>query len=128
MGLAGDYPVPIALDESTAVDGDVGRWIDAGWRGYFVIKPALLGDVAGVLGRLAAAHSRVVFSSALETAIGAQAALRLAFAWTGPSSALGFGVWPLFANPAFDGPRASPFIRAEDIDRINPEDLWSAAK
>ena len=128
MGLAGDYPVPIALDESASVDGDVGRWIDAGWRGYFVIKPALLGDVAGVLGRLAAAHSRVVFSSALETAIGAQAALRLAFAWPGPSSALGFGVWPLFADPAFDGPRASPFIRAEDIDRINPEALWSAAK
>ncbi|HMD60847.1 MAG TPA: o-succinylbenzoate synthase, partial [Opitutaceae bacterium] len=66
-GLSADYPVPIALDESIRGDGDVGRWLDAGWTGYFVVKPSLLGDVGGVLGRLAAAQSRVVFSSALET-------------------------------------------------------------
>lgn len=126
-GLSADYPVPIALDESIRGEGDVGRWLDAGWPGFFVIKPALLGDVRGVLGRLASARARVVFSSALETGIGAQAALRAAFAWPGPMAALGFGVWPLFRDPAFDGPSCVPMIRIEDVDRIDPEALWNAA-
>jgi O-succinylbenzoate synthase len=126
-GLAADYPVPIALDESIRTDGDVGHWLEAGWPGYFVIKPSLLGDADAVLGRLSAAQARVVFSSALETGIGAKAALRTAFAWTGTMAALGFGVWPLFFDPTFDGPAAAPFIRVEDVDRIDPEALWNAA-
>jgi len=126
-GLAADYPVPVALDESIAGDADVAHWLSSGWSGYFVIKPALLGDVSGVLGSLAAAGANVVFSSALETGIGAQASLRSAFAWPGKMSALGFGVWPLFRNPVFDGPGAAPFMRIEDVDRIDPEALWIAA-
>jgi len=127
LGLSADYPVPIALDESIRCDADVVRWLEAGWAGYFVIKPALLGDVRGVLGKLASAKARVVFSSSLETGIGAQAALRVAFAWPGETPALGFGVWPLFADPGFDGPSSVPFIRIEDVDRIDPEALWNAA-
>jgi O-succinylbenzoate synthase len=42
-------------------------------------------------------------------------------------AALGFGVWPLFSDPTFDGPAAAPFIRVEDVDRIDPEALWNAA-
>jgi o-succinylbenzoate synthase len=125
-GLSRDYPVPIALDESIRGDRDVGRWLEAGWQGYFVIKPSLLGDVRGVLGMLAAARARVVFSSSLETGIGAQAALRSAFAWPGTMPALGFGVWPLFSDPGFDGPASIPLIRIEDVERIDPEALWSA--
>jgi O-succinylbenzoate synthase len=125
-GLSADYPVPIGLDESIAGDLDIARWMDAGWAGYFVIKPALLRDAPGVLERLAKAKARVVFSSALETALGARAALCEAFAWPGEARALGFGVWPLFANPAFDGPAAAPFLRIEDVERIEPEALWNA--
>ncbi len=125
-GLAADYPVPIALDESIAGDGDVGRWLDSGWPGVFVIKPALLGDVDGVLGSLAGAGARVVFSSALETGIGARASLRSAFSWPGSPLALGFGVWPLFSDSRFDGPRAGPFLRAEDAERVDPQSLWNA--
>jgi o-succinylbenzoate synthase len=127
QGLAADYPVPIALDESIRTDADVGHWLEAGWPGYFVVKPSLLGDADAVLGRLSAARARVIFSSALETGIGAKAALRTAFAWSGTISALGFGVWPLFSDPTFDGPAAAPFIRVEDVDRIDPEALWNAA-
>jgi O-succinylbenzoate synthase len=126
-GLSRDYPVPIALDESVAGDRDVASWLDAGWAGYFVIKPALLGDAPGVLGRLAASKARVVFSSSLETAIGAKAALGAAFAWPAEVPALGFGVWPLFSDPLYDGPSAVPFFRIEDIERIDPEPLWNAA-
>ena len=126
-GLSADFPVPIALDESIASDGAIGAWMDVGWAGYFVIKPALLGDAAGVLGRLAASKARVVFSSSLETALGARAALGAAFAWPGEPHALGFGVWPLFANAAFDGPPAVPLLRIEDVERIDPMALWTAA-
>jgi len=68
----------------------------------------------------------VVFSSALETAVGARAALRLAFQWPGEARALGFGVWPLFADARFDGPALAPFLRVEDVERINVEATWNA--
>ena len=124
-GLAGDYPTPLALDESLVGAHDVERWLAADWRGVFVIKPALLGDPTPVMARLAAAKADVVFSSALETAVGAKAALQVAFAWTGKPRALGFGVWPLFTESVFDGPFATPFIRSEDVTRLNPEAVWT---
>ncbi len=128
-GLADDFPTPIALDESIAGEDDIERWIAAGWRGIFVVKPSLLGDVGRAMGNLARAKADVVFSSALETAVGAKAALRSAFAWkpaTGSPRALGFGVWPLFANSRFDGPAAAPFVRRDDVERLNPEAVWTA--
>lgn len=126
LGLAGDFPTPLALDESLVGDGDVERWLGAGWPGIFVIKPALCADAGAVLGRLAAARAPVVFSSALETALGARAALAWAFRWNGPMRAIGFGVWPLFADVRFDGPALAPFVRSEDVMRINPEAVWNA--
>jgi O-succinylbenzoate synthase len=72
-GLAADRPTPIALDESIASEADIERWLGAGWRGVFVVKPSLLGNLPDALQRLQAARADVVFSSALETAIGAPA-------------------------------------------------------
>jgi O-succinylbenzoate synthase len=125
-GLARDYPTPLALDESLAGDQDIQRWLALGWPGVFVVKPSLLEDPAGSLGRLTAASAAVVFSSALETAVGARSALRTAFAWRGEKRALGFGVWPLFEDPIFDGPAAKPFFRHSDLRNINPEVPWNA--
>jgi len=127
LGLAADYPTPLALDESLVGGDAVDHWLGLGWPGIFVLKPSLLGGAAESLARLEkAASDRVVFSSALETAVGARAALRTAFAWPGKTRALGFGVWPLFADGRFDGPASAPFIRSEDVDRINPEAIWTA--
>lgn len=132
-GLAEDYPVKIALDESLSGSDDVARWLASEWRGVWVIKPALLGEPGPVLASLAKAKADVVFGSALETVIGARAALRLAFAWaeargekTEARRALGFGVWPLFADAKADGPATGAFVRAEDVERINAEALWNA--
>jgi O-succinylbenzoate synthase len=126
LGLAGDYPTPIALDESVVRDGDVARWLGLGWPGFFVIKPVLLGNASAVIARLETAKAKVVFSSALETAVGAKQALRLAFAYGGEPRALGFGVWPLFSDSRFDGPYQAPFIRWLDVESINPEAVWNA--
>lgn len=125
-GLAGDWPTPIALDESIASEADIERWLGAGWPGLFVVKPSLLGDLPGALQRLETARAAVVFSSALETGVGARRALRAAFAWGGEPRALGFGVWPLFADSRFDGPHLAPFIRAEDVRRLDAEAVWNA--
>lgn len=126
-GLAEDFPTPIALDESLVGAGDVERWLADGWRGVFVVKPSLLGDPAPVLARLATAKAEVVFSSALETAVGARAALRAAFSWrVEKPRALGFGVWPLYSNNRYDGPFAAPFFKAVDVERLDPEILWNA--
>jgi O-succinylbenzoate synthase len=126
LGLARDFPTPLALDESLVSDGDFERWLGAGWPGVFVVKAALLADPAAALARLAAAQAAVVFSSALETAVGARAALQTAFAWPGERRALGFGVWPLFADARFDGPQAMPFLHWENVARMKPEAIWNA--
>jgi O-succinylbenzoate synthase len=126
LGLADDYPTALALDESLVGAEDITKWVGAGWRGVFVVKPSLFGDVEGTLAKLSGAKATVVFSSALETAVGARASLEHAFVWTGERRALGFGVWPLFADARFDGPAAAPFIRREDLDHLNPETLWNA--
>lgn len=130
LGLAGSFPTPIALDESIAGDGDVERWIGAGWPGVFVVKPTLHGDLAGTLAQLGKAKSSVVFSSALETAVGMQSALHAAFAWREPTGAkpraLGFGVTPLFTDSRFDGPATAPFLHREYVERLNPEAVWNA--
>jgi len=130
-GLAEDYPTAIALDESLAGANDIERWLAADWRGMWVIKPSLTGG-AESLARLRASGADVVFSSALETAVGARAALRVAFAWPAPTvagkpvRALGFGVWPLFQDSRFDGPALAPFFWARDVERINAEAAWNA--
>ena len=93
-GLSADYPTPVALDESISGCADVARWLDGGWTGVFVVKPSLLGDAGAALARLEKAKAAVVFSSALETAVGARSGLGRAFAWPGEPRALGFGVWP----------------------------------
>ncbi len=128
LGLAHDFPVPLALDESIATDQDVARWLDFGWPGLFVIKPLLLGDVSSTLARLQTRKHDIVFSSALETAVGARTALTLAFAHAPAGRAIGFGVWPLFADGRFDGPRLAPFVRREDVAALDAEAVWNAAK
>jgi o-succinylbenzoate synthase len=125
LGLAADFPTPLGLDESLIGEADVERWIDAGWPGIYVLKPSLIGDPGAVTSKLAKARAAVVFSSALETAVGARMALRAAFAWPGEPRALGFGVWPLFADPRCDGPAAAPFIRRKDVEQLDPEAVWN---
>jgi O-succinylbenzoate synthase len=126
LGLAEDFPTPLALDESLVCEEDLERWLGAGWRGVFVVKPALFADPRAALDRLQQAKAEVVFSSALETALGARTALRLAFQWPGTPRALGFGVWPLFSDSRFDGGYAAPFVHRADVDRIDAEAIWTA--
>jgi O-succinylbenzoate synthase len=89
------------------------------------VKLALCGDPAATLAYLQKAGADVVFSSALETRVGAVAGLTAAFTWAGTRRALGYGVWPLYADGRFDGPHRAPFLRPEDL-QVDAQSLWNA--
>ena len=126
LGLAADYPVPLALDESIAEDADIEAWLGRGWSGVYVVKPTLLLNPPRVMDRLAKAGASVVFSSAMETTVGFKQGLRWAFAWPGEARAVGFGVGSRFAGPAGAVPPLAPFWRWADVERMSPEATWNA--
>jgi len=128
LGLAADYPVTLALDESIAEENDLDAWLGRGWPGVFVVKPTLLVNPPRAMARLAKAGASVVFSSALETAIGFRQGLHWAFAWPGEARAVGFGVGSRFAGSAGAVPPLVPFWRWADVERMNPEETWNALR
>ena len=126
-GLARDFPTTLALDESVTGPASLREWLERGWPGVLVVKPALAGAPASLLTLLASHRADVVFSSAFETAVGRQAALQVAFQFAGrPPRALGFGVVPLFKDGRIDGLPAVPFLTIEAVKAINPEAVWNA--
>ncbi len=125
-GLAGDFPVKLALDESVARLAEARRWQAEGWMGVFVIKPALAGPLDEFADWVAATKADVVLSSAIETALGRAAILR--WGLTQPEltkRALGFGVGEVFGDRRWDGPMLGPVLDAGWLEGVNPEDLWT---
>ncbi|MCC5789014.1 MAG: o-succinylbenzoate synthase [Opitutales bacterium] len=100
LKLASNYPVPLALDERLRErDNGVAWWQSRNWPGFYVIKPSLSGPVDRWWKPLRAKGelSRVILSSALETAIGGRHLLKLASALPGERSH-GLGVGEAFAG------------------------------
>ena len=78
LQLSNRYQTPIALDESVATLQQLKTTYFQGWRGIFIIKPAILG-FPSQLKQFYQTHAfDVVFSSVFETAIGRDAILSLA--------------------------------------------------
>lgn len=127
MGLAQDYPVKIALDESVVRLEEARKWQALGWPGVFVIKPALAGPLTELAGWATKTKADVVISSAIETALGRSAILN--FARTQPDlvkRAPGFGVGEVFGDHRWDGPFMGPVLDDDGSATFNPEDLWNA--
>ncbi|MGB3137092.1 MAG: o-succinylbenzoate synthase [Nodosilinea sp.] len=108
--LGSRYQTAIALDESVATLAQLEYCWARGWRGVFVVKPA----IAGLPQRLQAFYRqhrpRLVFSSAFETCVGRRAALDLAYRCSQrPIPALGFGTQGWFDD---------------DWDTLTPAELW----
>jgi O-succinylbenzoate synthase len=126
-GLAGDFPVTLALDESVTRLEEARRWQAEGWPGVFVIKPALAGPLAGLAAWVAETKADVVLSSAIETAVGRAAILRFALAHPEfGKRALGFGVGGVFGDRRWDGPVLGPVLDAGWVDGVNREEAWNA--
>ncbi|MEG5059795.1 o-succinylbenzoate synthase [Microcoleus sp. A2-C5] len=85
------YATDLALDESAANLDRIQECYSQGWRGIFVIKPAI-GGSPSQLRKFCQTHNiDAVFSSVFETKIGRQAALNLATELSLNNRALGFG-------------------------------------
>jgi len=126
LGLARDYPVKLALDESVVSLAEARRWQALGWPGIFVIKPALAGPMAECIEWILETRADVVFSSAIETALGRSHILHAACSQWLTKRALGFGAGGNFGDPRWDGPVLGPLVDQRAIG-INPgEAIWNA--
>jgi O-succinylbenzoate synthase len=126
LGLAADYPVTLALDESVTGLVAAREWQGRGWRGVFVIKPALAGPLDELAAWAKASQADLVFSSAIETALGRAAILRFVLAHDLTKRALGFGVGEIFGDRLWDGPITGPLIDAGWCTTLDAEVLWNA--
>lgn len=95
--LSNQYSTPLALDESVATLTQMQVCYQRGWRGIFVIKPAIAGFPSQLRKFCREYKLDTVFSSVFETAIGKKFALQLA-AELQTSRAVGFGVNHWFAE------------------------------
>lgn len=126
LGLANDYPVKLALDESVVHLSDARRWQGLGWPGVFVIKPALAGPLNEVIDWILKTKADVVFSSAIESSLARSAILSAVLEQPLSRRALGFGVGEIFGDRRWDGPFIGPLIDAGSVAQNAGEELWNA--
>ena len=124
--LAERYAVPVALDESLCGPGALERFSELFPKGPFVVKPALLGAVEDYRGwRAFHPGVRVIYSSAFETAIGIEAALRLAALDEHCSEAVGFGTLESFPHEDKLSRHAyGPTLSTEKLPSEACEAIW----
>ena len=124
LQLANEFSTPIALDESVARPDDLRRWLDFGWGGIYVVKPALAGSPRRLLRLFESYEAEAVFSSAFETAIGARAALTVAARAAPSGRAVGFGTIGCFADERLNLPDPGPTLSTKWLARLAPGPLW----
>jgi O-succinylbenzoate synthase len=91
------YAVPIALDESVATLQDLQTCYERGWRGVFVIKPAIVGSPTQLRQFCQTHPIDAVFSTAFETLIGRRSGLQLAAELSNRNRAVAYdGNWSEF--------------------------------
>ena len=105
----------IALDEEVATNEQIARMLENGFEGKVVIKSALTGWIEGEQLKDA------IHSSALETAVGKETALRLA---VGSTHAVGFGVGDLFEEDELESHSSGPQISVGSIGTEEFEKVW----
>ncbi len=114
LRLSQQFATPLALDESVATLADLKTCYEQGWRGIFVIKPAIVGSPARLRQFCRDYPIDAVFSTVFETAIGRQAGLHLAAALSQGQRAVGYGTGHWFDD-------------RWDHDTVNFEHLWQWA-
>ncbi len=92
LALSQAYKTPLALDESVATLRQLTECYERGWRGIFVIKPAIAGFPSRLREFCQTHPIDLVFSSVFETAIGRKSVLNLAEELRTSGRAIGFGV------------------------------------
>jgi o-succinylbenzoate synthase len=98
LKLSQQYSTPLALDESVANIDQLKVCYQQGWRGVFVIKPAIAGSPKLLREFCQNNEIDLVFSSVFETSIGKSAGLRLNAELSKNNRAPGFGIDHWFAK------------------------------
>ncbi|NCJ06790.1 o-succinylbenzoate synthase [Synechococcales cyanobacterium C] len=92
MGLARQFKIPLALDESVATVAQLQDCLAQGWPGIVILKPSIAGYPWKLRQLCQTQPLDIVVSSVFETAVGRQACLNLAQEIANPHRAQGFGV------------------------------------
>lgn len=116
LELSHRYVTALALDESVATLDQLQGCYQRGWRGIFVVKPAIAGSPAQLRQFCHARDVDLVFSSVFETAIGRQAGLQLATELSRHNRAAGFGVNHWFSEADV----------LDQLAKLDFEHLWSS--
>jgi o-succinylbenzoate synthase len=98
IDLADRYPTPLALDELVSNLTQLQNCYHQGWRGIFVIKPAIAGALDRVANFIQQQQLDVVCSSSLESAVGQSAIEQWAKEHGFDRRAMGMGVQHWFAD------------------------------
>jgi len=127
--LAQEFRTPIALDESVARVHSLEELCESRWRGYVVVKPAIMGSLKRFLSVREKYQPKLVYSTAFETSIGLQYLIDLAA--SDPQSVvppLGLGGEGYFGKDAFC---IHDFGAQIGVWRFNTKDfdpIWDAAQ
>lgn len=92
LALSQQFQTPLALDESVSTLAQLQHCYQQGWRGIFIIKPAICGYPQQLRHFCQTHPIDAVFSSVFESQVGRQACLQLAQDLSNPDRAIGFGV------------------------------------
>jgi o-succinylbenzoate synthase len=90
LTIAPQFSTPLALDESIASLQQLKNAYHQGWRGVFVIKPAIVGSSKQLIEFCAEFQPDTVFSSVFETTLGRNHGINLAHR-CGSHRPLGYG-------------------------------------
>jgi o-succinylbenzoate synthase len=125
--LSKRFPGRVAVEESVSRTRDLALLARAGWEGPVVVKPSLLGTVVLWADAWARYSWPWVFSSALETRIGASHALGIAFALSREPRAVGFGISDWLPDDGLGGGVSGPLIEWQTTAGWSHRETWEAA-
>ncbi len=114
LELSDRYPTPLALDESVATLLQLEQCYQRGWRGIFVVKPAIAGSPARLRQFCQQPQVDVVWSSVFETAI----ARRYIEGHLVP------GLVPFMSQQRPLGFGTRHWFTDDTLDQPDPEQLW----
>lgn len=129
MHEAAPFAVPVALDESVCQVDSLLNALISGWNGLLVIKPSIVGAPVQYLQWQAAWQRQLVFSSAFETSIGLEQALRIAATAPDPEKVLplGFGTQAYFEKDGLNRHPEGPELVSGNMDVNALEAIWQKA-
>lgn len=120
---AGELTRRLALDESVMRPADLQQWVEAGWPGYWIVKPSLFGNPSALLSLNSSQRQRIVLSSVFETPVGL-CGLQALSHLLGPDRPVeGFGTEIFFGDDQFQRIAGESWTKAIQRCWCQAEDL-----